>query len=169
MNKSPNTLAWLGWVVAVIALVVPFMQYIDSHSLIEKKINDQPLYEHKITTFQKSNVPDDLIRILPKSVWDTKDLIRNEFSVTHKSGKSIRGLKVLFQTDKPIKNIALVNSTIGSKITYSNDRKEATLIKDELQPNQTITGYVVTEGITTVKYVVTAKEGALYEPSQNFG
>lgn len=169
-QKSNSLQSWLGWIVAVGALLVAFLQYLDTHSLINKTEAEIPVFDFEITTFEKSRIPSDLLKLMPASIWDDKSEIKNDFSVYHVRGKPVSGIEVVFKSSsKPIENIVLLEGALHTNITYSKNRLEAVLKRDRLTKKTPLKGHVITAGITTVDIHASAAEGDKYTPSKQSG
>jgi hypothetical protein len=155
-SKFNKLMAILGWIVAVLSLLLNLKLYEQSSSQLLKKEEKEPKYSKSIETYNP--------QLLPKQILASRDSISHQFVIEHFSGEAVKGVAINIKSpDRRIVHVVISEGTIGSTIDYNDT--EAVIRKSELLPDTDLKGYVVTEGITKLSMSVGADSGTEF-PSQ---
>lgn len=149
-SRFNHVLGVLGWFIAATSLVFTYLTFTQSRAQLSEQETREPKYRATIETYEPAN--------FPENIRSLKEPIRHAFRVGHDSGDPVKGLTVQFTSlEKPILKVDLVEGLSGTQI--ESTQHEAVVRRSELLPGTVIRGFIVTEGITTIKMSVGAEKG----------
>lgn len=157
-GKPSSWLPVLGWIVAVISLWLNWQNFNIQQQEKELKAKETPKYSYELATFDLKSLPQELLK--------SDSLVRHSFSVTHKTGKPVRDLAIIFRTSAArIDSIVIDEGKSGTDSKIEANGKEAQLKKEQLLPGEIVRGYVLTKGVDSVVLSISAKDGELASSS----
>lgn len=145
----------LGWIVAVLTLVIGWLTYQQTSSTLLKEEKNKPQYISSVNTFEPS--------LAPPSWRILEDTVRHHFSVKHASGNTVRELVVKLNTNNvEIIDVEITSGAAGAEI--ERQTTEVVIRKKELLESEQLFGSIVTRGIAKLNINSGAEEGEEYSP-----
>jgi len=151
-SRISTPISILGWLVATLSLGLNYITYQDNRKQQFAKETEKPTFSYELATYDA--------KTMPKEVLNLKNPIRHNFVISHRSGRTVKGLIVAFKSGgAPISGITITEGNQGTVTVIDPGKLEAQVKKDELLPSQVVKGYVTTNGITKLDATADAFEG----------
>lgn len=150
--RAEPWIAVLGWVVALLSLLLNWVIYSDGQKRELRERREVPKYSFEIATYDARNLPDELLAL--------KEPVRHNFSISHRTGRAAEDLDAIFKVEKSkILEVKVTEGTQGAMASVETSGNTAAISKEKLLPTESLRGYVVTEGIASVELSVSAAKG----------
>lgn len=147
-----KVLGVLGWVVAALTLGISWAQFQDARQDREKAVSTEPVFSTSLQTYDPS--------ILPAEIAMIKQAIRHRFTVTHVSGKAVEKLSLVFESPHAaIIGVEILSGQAGARVTVAPNKRESIVERERLIRGETLSGFVVTEGLAQVNMRSDASNG----------
>lgn len=151
-SRISTPISILGWVVAVASLGLNYLTYTDNQKQKADMEREKPTFSYDLATYDTKS--------MPKEVLALKNPIQHNFVISHRSGRSVKGLVLAFKSEgAPISGIQITEGSQGTITVIDPGKLEAQIKRDELLPSQVVKGSVTTAGITKLESTVDASDG----------
>lgn len=151
-SRFKDIVAALGWVVAVLALLINYLTYREKKIEKIRAAQQEPTFSYDVLTYSSKSLPSELLKL--------KQPIRHEFVIRHESGGPVLDLFAEFSSQEAnIIGLEVVAGRQGVLTEVDGGKREASLRKAEVLSSQTIKGYLLTEGVSEVRMNAGARSG----------
>lgn len=151
-SSVANWIAGMGWLVAALSLALNVLNYIDRQQEKESLEAQKPTFSSDIATYEIDQLPSELIEL--------RNPIRHRFVISHRSGRSLKGITAAFRSkNAEISVVDVTEGKSGAILNIEDGALEATIRKQELLPGQTLRGFVTTSGVEQLSLTVAADNG----------
>lgn len=156
-SRFSNTVAFLGWIVAIFSLGINFLEYRAKQEEREAALTAAPKYTWNFSSLN--------LKSFPPEIREIKKPVRQPFALKHLSGEPVRGLHVAFRSDVGgITGVVLDEGGDRVNPELRNGGKELDIKKDILLQGEAISGYLTTDGLVEVTAKTAAEKGQEYKP-----